>query len=181
MTTNYLATVSVAVLLSVGAIVGCSQPSTSETPSPSQSASTVSSPDAVKPDAAKADVAKADATKSNVLKSGSFVAAEHPTSGTARIITENGKRFLEFDQSFRTDSGPDLYVILHKAPNILATTTPPAYAIREGDYLSLGRLKSTSGAQRYEIPKSVNLDNFKSAAVWCKTFNATFGAAGFSQ
>jgi hypothetical protein len=162
---HYLATATVA-LLSLGAIASCAQPPTTAVPSPSQSVSAV-------PSTAMA--------KANILRSGNFVAAEHPTSGTARIVTENGQNFLEFDRAFKTDSGPDLYVVLHRAPNILAVTTPPNYGIKEGDYVSLGRLKSTTGSQRYAIPKTVKLENFKSAAVWCRQFNATFGAAGFSQ
>lgn len=111
------------------------------------------------------------------LKSGSFVAAEHPTQGGVRIVEENGSRYLEIDDTFQTDAGPDLVVILHQADDILATTAPPAYPIEPADYIELGELQATSGAQRYLIPAEVALADYGSAAVWCRQFNATFGAA----
>lgn len=103
--------------------------------------------------------------------SGSFKAAEHPTQGKVSIVTEKGKRFLEFDQTFKSDSGPDLYVILHRSD------APPQYGIKQKDYVSIARLQKTSGTQRYNIPDNVNLADFRSVAVWCRKFNATFGYA----
>lgn len=105
------------------------------------------------------------------VKTGTFVDAEHPTEGMARIVTENGDRYLEFDETFRSDSGPDLYVILHRAGE------PPVGGIQEQDYVTLAPLQSTTGTQRYAIPADVNLDDFNSAVIWCRMFNATFGYA----
>lgn len=119
--------------------------------------------------------------KPTILKAGSFVAAEQPTKGTARIISNNGKYVLELSQAFSTDSGPDLFVILHKAPNILAVTKPPYYSVKEGDYVILGALKKTTGRQIYSIPSTVKISDFNSAAIWCRKYNATFGAASFKK
>jgi len=101
-----------------------------------------------------------------------FVTVEqnHPTSGTARIVTENGQRYLEFDRRFSTVSGPDVKVILHR------NSTLPV-KLDEADYITLASLKGFSGAQRYAIPNSVNLDNFQAVGIWCKKFNVTFGYA----
>lgn len=106
------------------------------------------------------------------LMSGTFVAGEKPTTGTARIVRENGHRFLELDEAFGTsDQGPDLHVIL-------ATSEKPPQSIKNpGSYVNLGRLEKFSGAQRYPIPDAINLANFKSAAIWCRMANATFGYA----
>jgi Electron transfer DM13 len=100
-----------------------------------------------------------------------FQAGEHPTQGNVRIITYNGKPYLEFDKSFKTDNGPDLFVILHR------DRTVPIYGIKQKDYKSIARLQKTKGTQRYAIPNNVNLADFKSVAVWCRQFNATFGFA----
>lgn len=110
-------------------------------------------------------------------RSGQFVAAEHPTLGGVSIVEENGRRYLELDSAFQTDAGPDLFVILHKASDILATTQPPAYPLAEGDYVELAPLQSTEGTQRYEIPDAIALADYSSVAIWCRQFNATFGAA----
>lgn len=113
-----------------------------------------------------------------VLKSGNFQAGEHPTQGKVRIVTQNGKRFLELDQAFKTSSsGPDLVVALHRSPDVLGMTAPPAYPLREGEYVVLAPLQKFNGAQRYALPDAMNLAEFQSAVIWCRQFNATFGAA----
>ena len=110
-----------------------------------------------------------------IADSGSFKAAEHPTQGTVRVVTEKGKRYLEFDQGFKTDNGPDLYVILHRSD------APPVSGIKKKDYVSIARLQKTSGDQRYLLPDNVNLADFRSVAVWCRKFNATFGYAPLNK
>ncbi len=104
-------------------------------------------------------------------KSGMFVAAEHPTQGAVSIINEKGKRYLEFDKTFKSDMGPDLYVILHRAAAL------PNSGLKQQDYTTIGRLQKVSGTQRYIIPNNVNLANYRTVAVWCRSFNATFGYA----
>ncbi len=114
------------------------------------------------------------ATSPTALRSGSFVGTrQHPTQGIARIVTQNGKRFLVFNQNFKTDSGPALYVLLHKSGK------PTNY--NRQNYVNLGRLKKTKGTQRYAIPDGVNLQDFRSAVVWCKRFNVTFGYATLNR
>ncbi|MBW4641669.1 MAG: DM13 domain-containing protein [Goleter apudmare HA4340-LM2] len=124
----------------------------------------------------------AQSQQSTVIKSGTFVSGEHKTQGTVRITKKNGKSFLSLDRSFKTSSsGPDLVVILHRKNNVIGSTKPPAYPIKKGDYIVLAPLKKYSGAQTYVIPSNINLANYKSAAIWCRKFNATFGAASLSS
>lgn len=104
-------------------------------------------------------------------KFGKFVAAEHPTQGAVSIVKENGKRYLVFDKTFKSDMGPDLYVILHRG------VVFPKGSLKEPDYITISRLQKVSGTQRYAIPDNVNLANFRTVAVWCRSFNATFGYA----
>jgi hypothetical protein len=115
------------------------------------------------------------------VKSGSFVSGEHPTQGTVKILTQANKRILELDENFKTfDMGPDLVVALHRSADVIGSTKPPAYALKEGDYVVLAPLKKFSGAQAYEVPKNIDLANYKSVVIWCRKFNATFGAAKLS-
>ena len=100
-----------------------------------------------------------------------FVSGAYSTEGTVRIVREDGKRYLEFDSDFKTNSGPDLFVLLHSSEK------PERY--NQEDYLSLGRLESTSGTQRYAIPNDEDLDSYASAVIWCRRFNVTFGYASF--
>ena len=99
-----------------------------------------------------------------------------------RIFTVDGNTYLEIDKAFTTSIlGPDLYVILHRSDDVLATTSPPAYPIKEGDYATIARLQKYRGSQRYLIPKNINLENYQSAVIWCRQFNATFGTAKLSS
>lgn len=118
---------------------------------------------------------KAASRVGTVVKSGSFVTAEHNTRGMARIITENGKNFLELDQNFKTDNGPDLFVILHRQEKLSIS------GLKKQDYVTLGTLQKVSGEQRYAIPDSVKIADFASTAIWCRLFNTTFGYAAFSK
>ena len=112
--------------------------------------------------------------QTTALKSGTFVAAEKPTTGTARIMTENGHRYLELDSAFSASNlGPDLHVLLDtvaKPPKSYSSATA-------GRYVNLGKLEKTQGAQRYPIPDAINLGSFKSVNIWCRMANATFGYA----
>lgn len=118
----------------------------------------------------------------DAIKSGTFVAGEHATEGTVRIVTQNGKPILELDQAFKTfDMGPDLVVILHRSDDVLGSTKPPSYPLQAGDYAILAPLQKFSGAQSYPIPENINLEDYKSAVIWCRQFNATFGTARLSD
>jgi ABC-type glycerol-3-phosphate transport system substrate-binding protein len=148
-----LAIISVAALLTVG----CTQKGISEQ-AETQTPTAVESPVAT--------------VTANTSQGGTFKDGEHPTQGTVKVVTEAGKRFLEFDNKFKTsNNGPDLFVILHRSD------APPIYGIKQKDYVSIARLQKTSGSQRYALPDNVNLADFKSVVVWCRQFNATFGFA----
>ncbi|WGV23313.1 DM13 domain-containing protein [Halotia branconii] len=123
------------------------------------------------PPATQTPVASLFAASMSMAESGKFQSGEHPTQGTVKVIAEQGKRYLEFDQSFQTDSGPDLFVILYRSD------APPITGIKEKDYVSIARLKSIKGTQRYALPDNLKLAEFKSVAIWCRQFNATFGYA----
>ena len=108
------------------------------------------------------------------IMSGTFVAAEKPTTGIARIVTQNGHRYLELNSAFgASDQGPDLHVLLDTSEK-----PPQTYQSQNsGSYVNLGSLQKFKGAQRYPIPDSINLESFKSVSIWCRMANATFGYA----
>jgi hypothetical protein len=98
-----------------------------------------------------------------------FVSVSHPTSGSAKIVEVEGQRYLELDAAFRSDEGPDLFVLLHRE------AVPESY--REQDYVNLGRLQQVAGSQRYAIPTELDIQTIQSAVIWCQDFNVTFGYA----
>jgi hypothetical protein len=96
-------------------------------------------------------------------------------SGNARTIVEGNKPYLVLDETFKTENGPDLTVVLVRS----AELTSPELA--EGSYILLDELQANSGEQRYEIPSEVNLEEFGAVAIWCRRFNTTFGYAKLSN
>ena len=108
------------------------------------------------------------------LLSGEFVAAEAPTTGTAKIVDEDGQKYLEIDSAFSTnDQAPDLQILLDTVEE------PPATyeAADSTRYLNLGGIKSVTGEQRYPIPDFIDPSQFASVVVWCRMANATMGYA----
>ncbi len=85
------------------------------------------------------------------------------------VVRQDGKQYLMLDAAFRSDPGPDLYVLLHRE------ATPKNYAA--GDYVNLGKLKQVAGQQMYAIPAGMDVAAYQSAVIWCQKFNATFGFA----
>jgi hypothetical protein len=120
----------------------------------------------------------AKSSAKTTIKSGTFVSGEHTTQGKVNITTQDGKSFIELEPSFKTsESGPDLVIVLHRSNNVIGSTRPPAYSLRRGDYIVIAPLQKFRGKQRYLIPQRINLADYKSVAIWCRRFNATFGSA----
>ena len=100
---------------------------------------------------------------------GMFIDRAHPTSGTAKIITDGDRRFLRFE-GFETDNGPDLNVYL-------ATGDPEG---DPSDFVDLGDLKGNIGDQNYTLPPDVDLERFTTVFIWCVRFGVAFGSAPLS-
>ena len=107
----------------------------------------------------------------STLSMGEFRSLEHETSGVASVVElEDGSRFLRIED-LDTSSGPDLRVYLSAAP-----ANSPEDALDDA-FIDLGGLKGNQGNQNYEIPSSVNLNDFESVSIWCRRFSAGFGVA----
>lgn len=103
------------------------------------------------------------------LVEGQFIDRSHPTSGTAKVITDGDRRFLRFE-NFETDNGPDLDVYL--------ATGPPDGDL--GEYINLAELKGNIGDQNYELTDDIDLDRYTTVFIWCTRFSVAFGAAALS-
>ncbi|PZU93377.1 MAG: electron transfer protein with DM13 domain protein [Pseudanabaena sp.] len=168
-------------------LLGCSSPPTSQLEAKPDTA--ISAPATTNLESPQQPVVKnetesltAKAEIKSKTRSGRFISGEHTTEGKASIFEENGNYFIEFDQAFKTStSGPDLFVILHRSPDILQISRPPDFAIAKGDYQIIAPLQSYNGKQRYAIPKNVRVSDYQSVAVWCRQYNATFGFVNLSS
>jgi len=98
---------------------------------------------------------------------GKFKGADfiHRAEGTAKVVThDDWSQMLKFGSDFKSTPGPDLYVYL--ATDGKAT-----------DFVNLGRLQSSDGAQEYTIPEGTDLNKYNKVLVWCKAFGVLFGTA----
>jgi hypothetical protein len=56
--------------------------------------------------------------EAKMMRMGTFVDVEHPTAGEVSIVEEDGTRYLQFSDDFKTDAGPDLKVVLHTSDRV---------------------------------------------------------------
>jgi uncharacterized protein YjdB len=100
-------------------------------------------------------------------RTGSFSGSGNYTvTGTATLSAGGSALSLAFGPDFFSSSGPDLEVFLSTTPTVTAES------------VSLGRLKSTSGAQSYEVSAGVSgLDSHPYVIVECVKFRVRFGWA----
>ena len=101
-----------------------------------------------------------------VDQKGTFVDGDwlHKTQGTAKIVNSEHENPVLRLENFKTTNGPDLYVYL-------------ATDDKASEFVSLGRLQSSSGDQEYEIPEGTDLNKYNKVLIWCKAFSVLFGSA----
>ncbi len=88
----------------------------------------------------------------------------HDAVGTVKLIKAGKNYIVNFEDDFRVDSGPDLYVYLGRDGGYAADTL-------------ISRLKSNTGSQRYAVPYSISITNYNEVWVWCRKFSVPFGKA----
>lgn len=103
---------------------------------------------------------------STELFSGTFSSAAHPTSGSVRLVEAEEKWYLILE-NFLTDPGPDLKLYL-------ASNTDAA------QFVSLGKLKSTTGRQVYLVEGMPDPQIYPYVLIWCQQFSVLFGQAKLS-
>jgi len=87
----------------------------------------------------------------------------YDAEGSVKLVEDaSGKRFVRFEDNFKSDNGPDLIVYIGTADN-------------RGT--SLGALKGNIGAQNYELPDDLDLSTVDTVRVFCRSFNADFAIA----
>jgi hypothetical protein len=109
-----------------------------------------------------------------ILARGNFVEIDalHGGQGTATIYqAPDSTRFVRLEPFSVTDA-PDLRVALaaNPAPRMPADLT-------SAGFIDLGQLESNKGAQNFDIPLNVRLEQFESVVVYDKQFNIIFTTA----
>ncbi len=99
-----------------------------------------------------------------------FTKKRYSVKGSWNVSQKNGQNVIEFNDDFKTKSGPDLKVYLSKA----AIEDLDSDKV-EGTSLKLSVLKSNRGTQSYTIPADINLSEYKSVIIHCEAFSVLWG------
>lgn len=99
-----------------------------------------------------------------------FVKKRYTIKGEWSVSQHDGKTVIQFNDAFKTKSGPDLKVVLHKNT---VDNVDPKTAVQDG--VKIGVLKSNKGAQSYILPDDITLSDFKSVLIHCEAFSVLWG------
>lgn len=143
-------------------------PAAAQTTAQTTAQPTASDATSTPPNAASTPV---ETTLPLVPRMGEFISYEHPTSGTATIVTISAtERYIRIE-NLDTSDGPDLRVYLSPLEH-----TAGMHAFGD-DAVELGQLKGNLGNQNYPIPADVDVAGYRSVVIWCLRFAVAFGAA----
>jgi hypothetical protein len=113
------------------------------------------------------------AQSSKPIETGTLHGQVHATTGRVSIYRVDGKDILRLT-NFKTSNGPDVHVILIAADDAKDNDN---FLKSNVERVELGPLKGNEGDQNYDIPAGTDLSKFRTVAIYCERFNATFGAA----
>lgn len=99
-----------------------------------------------------------------------WVEKKYEIKGSWDVVMRDGKTFITFDEKFKTKNGPDLKIFLS---NLSMDQVNGKNVISSSVLVS--PLKSSKGAQEYEIPASLNIDDFSSLLIHCEKYSVLWG------
>lgn len=103
--------------------------------------------------------------KPQVVAFGNFSGLDgHQAEGKASLLKIGESLYVRFENDFKITNGPDLFVYLGKDGRYSPET-------------QIASLKGNIGSQNYEIPKSIDVNNYNEVWVWCRAFAVPFGKA----
>lgn len=106
-----------------------------------------------------------------------WVKKKYDITGAYRIVQDDeGRRFFELDESFKTKDAPDLKVVL--SPWTIEQATHKN-ALEGGAVI--GILASTRGMQRLPIPREVELKRYRSVLIHCEEYTILWGGAPLTE
>lgn len=122
----------------------------------------------------QADEMDSSASLDTVMVTGAFEGKEGiSTSGTYEIGRSGEDLILAFKESFQTESGPDLYVVL--SPK--GTEEAAGDNVLDGSAKRIRALRALEGKQRYDLKDDLGLASFNSVAIQCVQFSHLYGVA----
>ena len=112
------------------------------------------------------------ALENETIATGEWTKKSFNSSGNWEIYRADGKTFVKLSSDFRTRNAPDLKIFLSP----LAADATTGSNATDGSVL-VSALTSNAGEQIYEIPASVNLDDYMSILIHCEQYSKLWSAA----
>ena len=112
-----------------------------------------------------------------ILAQGGFVKKFQKIEGTYTIRQVGEKRVLEFSEDFKTKKGPDLQIIFSHLDISQADNKNAG----SGKVVNLGLIKSHKGRQSFDLPKDMDLSQYKSVLIHCVEYSKLWGGANLTQ
>lgn len=101
----------------------------------------------------------------------------YSVEGDWKIQEEDGTFYLVLGNDFMTLAGPDLKIYL--SPTAIENIDDREPIDKNGGVMIAG-LKSNKGAQKYPIPKGIQLSEFKSLVIFCPQFSVVWGGVSLA-
>ena len=114
--------------------------------------------------------------QSETLQSGGWTKKKYSIKGSWEMVKRDGKTFLVFGEDFKTKNGPDLKIFLSKK-----TIKEVNGKSVVGSSVKISELKSSKGAQEYEIPENINLDDYASVLIHCEAYSVLWGGTSIKM
>ncbi len=102
--------------------------------------------------------------------SGDWVDKKYSIKGSWEVVNRDGKSFLVLDQAFKTKNGPDLKIYLSTL-----TIDKVKGSNVDSSSIKISPLKSSRGAQEYEIPSDIDLAKYASVLIHCEAYSVLWG------
>lgn len=87
----------------------------------------------------------------------------HPATGVVRVAKTADSTIVRFE-NYDGTNGPDLRIYLAKD-------------IKASEFIDLGPAKGNQGNINYDVPESINLEEYPYVLTWCKAFGVLFDYA----
>ncbi len=105
-----------------------------------------------------------------------WIGKGYDINGGWNISEQDGKQILTFDEDFSTRKGPDLKIYLSRE----SIQKVKGRSVTKSSVL-ISPLKSEKGAQQYELPSDLNLDDFSSVLIHCEAYAHLWGGGSLKD
>lgn len=120
-----------------------------------------------------ADEALTGAEHRTVVSRGEFVQTGgydplHWGEGTVTVYRDT----VRLEADFEVGPGPAYHVYLVSLGDVRRSA-----GVEGSQIVDLGRLRAFKGAQNYDVPEGVTLENYRSVVIWCEAFGVLVAPA----